>query len=291
VQGSAVCAGFRALVSNGQRQGTGCVSVFALPADLNLLLRCNPKMSRHQQDLPDATLFCRCLSLGRLAEWQFSPIGITSLPSRTASAMNWSVSLSKCEKTNTAFTDGYSAAFCGAPATEANTPPGLTLAISFAAVFRRRYPPPHRAAEDSQSRCRRRLRPPDQRRCLRLIHLLLQNSGDHSRPAILRSEYRRTSDISYCAKNQDRLARFDSRSCKQLVAGHRHQRQRRRSGSNQGPREYPLERPLSPRRVRHTCCPPLRTPGCRRRKVFNSRSDLHHGPRHIDSYQAGKWMG
>ena len=28
-------------------------------------------MSSHQQDLPDTTLLCRCLSLGRFTEWQF----------------------------------------------------------------------------------------------------------------------------------------------------------------------------------------------------------------------------
>src|SRR6202041_2676762 len=28
-------------------------------------------MSSHQQDLPDTTLFCRCLSLGRFTEWEF----------------------------------------------------------------------------------------------------------------------------------------------------------------------------------------------------------------------------
>src|SRR5579871_6167729 len=28
-------------------------------------------MSRQQQDFPDTTLFCRCMSLGRFTEWQF----------------------------------------------------------------------------------------------------------------------------------------------------------------------------------------------------------------------------
>ena len=28
-------------------------------------------MSSHQQDLPDTTFFCLCLSLGRFTEWQF----------------------------------------------------------------------------------------------------------------------------------------------------------------------------------------------------------------------------
>jgi len=56
------------------------------------------------------------------------------LPSRTASAINSRVFLSNFEKTNTTFTDGYFAAFCGVPGTEANTPPGLTLPISFSAV-------------------------------------------------------------------------------------------------------------------------------------------------------------
>ncbi len=47
---------------------------------------------------------------------------------------------------------------------------------------------------------------------LRLIHLPLQNPRDHSRPAFLRSEYRRTPDISCSAHDHNRLARFDSRS-------------------------------------------------------------------------------
>ena len=32
---------------------------------------CSQIMSSHQQDLPDTTLFCGCLSLGRFTEWQF----------------------------------------------------------------------------------------------------------------------------------------------------------------------------------------------------------------------------
>src|SRR5208282_4211362 len=63
---------------------------------------------------------------------------------------------------------------------------------------------------------------------LRPIDLPLQNPRDHSRPALLRSEYRRAPDISTSTYDENRLARFDSRSCKELVAGHRHQRQRRR---------------------------------------------------------------
>jgi hypothetical protein len=34
-------------------------------------LRSEGKSSRHQQDLPDTTLFCRCVSLDRFTEWQF----------------------------------------------------------------------------------------------------------------------------------------------------------------------------------------------------------------------------
>ena len=48
-------------------------------------------MSSHQQDLPDATLLCRYVSLGRFTEGQFPADRDTSLPSRTASAMNSSV--------------------------------------------------------------------------------------------------------------------------------------------------------------------------------------------------------
>jgi hypothetical protein len=47
---------------------------------------------------------------------------------------------------------------------------------------------------------------------LRLIHLPLQNPHDHSRPAFLRSEYRRTPDISCSTCDEHCLARFDSRS-------------------------------------------------------------------------------
>ncbi len=32
---------------------------------------CSQIISSHQQDLPDATFLCRCLSLGRFTEWQF----------------------------------------------------------------------------------------------------------------------------------------------------------------------------------------------------------------------------
>ena len=62
-------------------------------------------------------------------------IGITSLPSRTASAMYCSVSLFGVANTGTTFMDGYFSLFCGAPRTDANAPPGLTLAISFSAVL------------------------------------------------------------------------------------------------------------------------------------------------------------
>ena len=47
---------------------------------------------------------------------------------------------------------------------------------------------------------------------LRVIDLPLQNPRDHSRPACLRSEYRRTPDISSSTYDENRLARFDSRS-------------------------------------------------------------------------------
>jgi hypothetical protein len=41
------------------------ISIFPLD------VACPAKSSSHQQDLPDATLFRRCLSLGRFTEWQF----------------------------------------------------------------------------------------------------------------------------------------------------------------------------------------------------------------------------
>ena len=47
---------------------------------------------------------------------------------------------------------------------------------------------------------------------LRLIHLPLQNPRDHSRPAFLRSEYRRPTDVSYSTHDYNPLARFDYRS-------------------------------------------------------------------------------
>ena len=64
--------------------------------------------------------------------------------------MNLSVFLSNFENTCTTLTDGYCAAFCGGSTTDGYTPPGLTLAISFPAVFPPPYPPRCRAAEDSQ---------------------------------------------------------------------------------------------------------------------------------------------
>jgi hypothetical protein len=62
-------------------------------------------ISSQQQDLPDTALFCRRLSLGRLTQWHFSLIGITSLPPRTASVMNSSVFLSNFENTGATFTE------------------------------------------------------------------------------------------------------------------------------------------------------------------------------------------
>jgi hypothetical protein len=126
--------------------------------------------------------------------------------------MNSSVFLSNFETTGTTFTDGYSAALCGAPTTDAYTPPGLTLAINFSAVTADRIR--HRI-ERRKIRNRSLIVSCDhliRADSLRVIDLPLQNPRDHSRPACFRGEYCRTPDVSYSAYDQDRLARFDFRS-------------------------------------------------------------------------------
>jgi hypothetical protein len=115
--------------------------------------------------------------------------------------MNSSVFLSNFENTGTTFTDGYFAEFCGPPRTVANTPPDLTLAISFSASadrIRNRV---------EQRKIRNRVvvvgcDHPIRADSLRLIQLPLQNPRDHSRPAHLRSEYRGTSDTPYRTHDQ-----------------------------------------------------------------------------------------
>ena len=102
---------------------------------------------------------------------------------------------------------------------------------------------------------------------------------------MLRREHRRTPNISSSTQDENRLARFDSRSGKELVAGHRHQRQRRRLNQVE-----PLGNLRQHRRLHHT---QFRVRIVRHGKypvadgkAFHSRPQLHHGSGDIDSDEA-----
>ncbi len=126
--------------------------------------------------------------------------------------------------------------------------------------------------------------------CLRLIHLPLQNPCDHGRPAFLGSKYRRTPDISSSTYDEHRLARFDSSSGHELVAGRSHQRQRRGLNQIEPLGDFRQDRRLHNTKfgvsiVRHGEHPV--TDG----KAFHPRPNLDHRPRHIDSYEAWEMKG
>ena len=111
--------------------------------------------------------------------------------------MNSSVFLSNFENTCTTFTDGYFAAFCGAPTTDAIHSSRLDLGdqlLGGSSADRIRHRIERRKIRNRGVvvGCDHLIRADS----LRLIHLPLQNPRDHSRPAFLRSEYRRTPDIS-----------------------------------------------------------------------------------------------
>ena len=112
--------------------------------------------------------------------------------------MNSSVSLSNFEKTGTTFTDGVLRGVLRRPDNRSKHSSRLDLGdqlLGGSSADRIRYRIERRKIRNRGVvvGCDHLIRADS----LRLIHLPLQNPRDHSRPAVLRSEYRRTPDISY----------------------------------------------------------------------------------------------
>jgi hypothetical protein len=192
---------FCSVVSNGQRQGKGCVSVPALPAPTQLkpsslsvrealgalVTGCGviPRRAFFISDFPFASLArknnirptarsfpyhafsTRRLELRPLlAEWQFW--GRSGLPTCHLAPHLPCTEECPCRNARipcTAFTVGYFAAFCGSPDNRCIHSTRLDLGDQLLGEsFRRPYPLPHRAQRGWQWRCRRRLRLPDPHR-------------------------------------------------------------------------------------------------------------------------------
>src|SRR5579872_685119 len=125
---------------------------------------------------------------------------------------------------------------------------------------------------------------------LRFRLLLAQHPRNHSRPSLLRSEYRGTSYISSSANNEDGLTRLDARSRKELVSGRCYQRQRRRLDQIESLRNFRehvslYDAKLGVGIVRHGEY--LVADG----ETLDTRPDADHSSRNIDSYEARELHG
>src|SRR5580658_7210976 len=264
-------------------------SLFHFPFSFRVLSSQNN--SSNEQDLPDTTLFRLCLSLGRFTEWQF----IANRDDQLAISHRFGHELER-------------------------------FPVEFREYVRHLHRWILRGVLRRLENCRKhssRLdlgdqllgRPPVDRICnrikrskirnrgivvgcdhliradsLRLIDLPPQNPRDHGRTALLRSEYCRTPNISCSTYDENRLAGFDSRGGHELVAGHRHQRQRRRLDQIEPLGDFRQDICLHNTKfgvsiVSHG--EHLVAHG----KAFHSRPNLNHGPRYIDSYEAREMHG
>src|ERR1700693_5286377 len=170
-------------------------------------------MSSHQQALPDTTLLCRCLSLGRLTEWQF----LANRDYQLAISHRFGHEL---ERFPVEFREYWHHLYrwvlrgvLRCPENRSKHSSRLDLGEQLrggSAADRIRHRIERRKIRNRGVvvGCDDLIRADS----LRLIYLSLQNPRDHRRPALLRSEYRRTPDISSSTYHENRLARFDSRS-------------------------------------------------------------------------------
>src|SRR5271167_1207463 len=170
-------------------------------------------MSCHQQDLPNTTLLRGGLSFGRLAEWQLAADRYHKFAISDGLGHELKSLRIRCRVHRYHLYGWILLGIPWCPENRCKHSPRLDLGDQFfssLAVDRIRYDIEHR-----KIRNRIVVIGCDQLICadgLRFIHLALQQPCDHDRSPLLRSEYRRTPDISSSTYDENRLALFDSRS-------------------------------------------------------------------------------
>src|ERR1700678_1162734 len=177
-----------------------------------------PIVSSYQQDLPDTTLFCRCLSFGRFIEWQF----LANRDYQLAISHRFGHGLERFPVEFREYVhDLYGWVLRGVVWRLENRskhssrldPGDQLLGGSSADRIRHRIERRKIRNRGVVVGCDELIRANSLRvTALHINDLPLQNPRYHSRPARLRSEYRRTPNISSGAHDENRLARFDSRS-------------------------------------------------------------------------------
>src|SRR5580700_1460343 len=248
-------------------------------------------MSSHQQDLPDTTHLRGGLRFGRLAEWHLAADWDHQFAISDGLGHELKSFRISCRVHRYHF---YSWVFLGIPWRPVNRckhSSGLDLGGQFfssLAVYRISYDIQHGKICDRIVVIGR-----EQLICadgLRIIDLALQHSCNYDRSPLLRSEYRRTPDISSSTYDENRLARFDPGSGNELVASRRHQRQRRRLDQIESFGNFRQNRGFYHAKfgvgVRRHCKHLVAS-----RKAFHSGSNRDDSPRNVHSHQPRKLDG